>query len=200
MERLLDAAEELISERGASAVTVSEVARRAGSSVGAFYARFPDKDALFSTLHERSCSEALATADLALDPSRWRSLALSAGVSEVVRFTAAMCVQRMQLVMTFIAMAASDRTYSARRAALEAELARRMETLLAARRSEVGHPNLSVAAAMTVRMAFGSLEYGALIHRGLDALHLPGHIATAELTRALVAYLELRPGHVPAAE
>jgi len=198
MERLLDAAEELIVERGASALTVSEIAKRAGSSVGAFYARFGDKDALLSTLHERSCSEALATADLALDPDRWRSADLRRAVSDVVRFTATMCVQRMALVMTFIAMAASDSAYAARRAELELQLALRLERLLSARRGEVGHPDVAVAAAVAVRMAFGSLEYGALIHRGLDAPHLPGHVATQELTRAILLYLDLRPASASA--
>src|SRR5206468_8661548 len=83
LERLLDAAEELIAEHGVASVTVSEVVRRAESSVGAFYARFPDKDALLATLHERSCVEALATAELALDSKRWESSDLATAIHEM---------------------------------------------------------------------------------------------------------------------
>jgi AcrR family transcriptional regulator len=73
LEKVLDAAEDVIKERGVAGLTVSEVVRRAGSSVGAFYARFADKESLLATLHERNCAEALATAELALDPARWES-------------------------------------------------------------------------------------------------------------------------------
>ena len=51
LERLLDAAETLVAEKGFDDTPVAEVARRAGSSVGAFYTRFPDKDALLHALY-----------------------------------------------------------------------------------------------------------------------------------------------------
>src|SRR6185436_14033987 len=105
LERLLDAAEELIAERGVASVTVSEVVRRAGSSVGAFYARFPDKDALLATLHERSCAEALATAELALDPKRWESADLASAVLEIVKFACALYRQRRGIAIAFIELA-----------------------------------------------------------------------------------------------
>src|SRR5690349_3345247 len=115
LERLLDAAEELIAEGGVAALTVSEVVKRGGSSVGAFYARFPDKDALFATLHQRSCAEALATAELALDPARWQNSSVEAILSEVVEFTVRSCVERRHLLVAFIALSTGDRAYGERR-------------------------------------------------------------------------------------
>ena len=53
LHRLLDAAEELIQEKGLADVSVPEIVRRAGSSVGGFYARFKDKDELLQALEER---------------------------------------------------------------------------------------------------------------------------------------------------
>ncbi len=46
LRRLLNAAEELIIEKGHRAVSIPEIARRAHSSVGGFYARFRDKTEL----------------------------------------------------------------------------------------------------------------------------------------------------------
>ena len=46
-----------------------DVLKRAGSSVGAFYARFTDKDALLVTLHERACEQTITLADELLDPA-----------------------------------------------------------------------------------------------------------------------------------
>src|ERR1041384_7034894 len=126
LERMLDAAEELIAERGVGSVTVSEVVRRAGSSVGAFYARFPDKDALLATLHERSCAEALATADLALDPKRWQSADLASAIFELVKFAGVLYRERRGIVVAFIELAASDPLFAERRATLEAETGARM--------------------------------------------------------------------------
>jgi AcrR family transcriptional regulator len=53
LERLLDAAEEQISSGGIELFTVADVVRRADLSVGAFYARFPDKTALLHAIQDR---------------------------------------------------------------------------------------------------------------------------------------------------
>lgn len=53
LNKLLETAEALIAEQGSADVAVAEIARRAESSVGGFYARFPDKDALLLALFER---------------------------------------------------------------------------------------------------------------------------------------------------
>ncbi len=82
LDRILDAAEALVTEKGFEEATVAEVARRAESSVGAFYARFRDKTGLLYALHDRYLEQAMATADLALDPARW------AGTHDPRRFCA----------------------------------------------------------------------------------------------------------------
>jgi AcrR family transcriptional regulator len=53
LTRLLDSAEELLRERPFEAITVGELVAHAGTSVGAFYARFRDKDALLPALYAR---------------------------------------------------------------------------------------------------------------------------------------------------
>ncbi|HVU04255.1 MAG TPA: helix-turn-helix domain-containing protein [Polyangiaceae bacterium] len=190
LERVLDAAEELIGERGVTALTVSEVVRRAGSSVGAFYARFPDKDALLSTLHERSCDEALATAELALEPARWRNRDLGTAVSEIVRFTVALCQERRGVLLAFIALAASDAAYAERRARLETQIASLLHRFLEGRDGEFSHRDAKTASAVAIRMLLGAAEYGALIQRvpGKE-MELSDERVSAELSRAVLAYL-----------
>ena len=53
LERLLDSAEQQIRENGFESLTVSGVVSSIGLSVGAFYARFPDKTALIHSLQYR---------------------------------------------------------------------------------------------------------------------------------------------------
>jgi AcrR family transcriptional regulator len=50
---MLDAAETLIDQRGADAVTVEGVVRMAGTSVGSFYARFGDRRGLVVAMQDR---------------------------------------------------------------------------------------------------------------------------------------------------
>ncbi len=191
LERLLDASEELIAERGVGAVTVSEVVRRAGSSVGAFYARFPDKDALLATLHERSCAEALATAELALDPRRWESVELGAAVFEIVKFAVTLYKERRGIVIAFIELAAADPAFAERRAALEAETGTRLVAFLEARSDEITHTDVNAAARMSLRIILSTLEYGTMIFRreGAESGGLSDERMASELTRAVLAYL-----------
>lgn len=187
----MDAAEELIAERGIGAVTVSDVVRRAGSSVGAFYARFPDKDALLATLHERSCAEALATSELALDPRRWESVDLGAAVFEIVKFAVTLYKERRGIVIAFIELAAGDPAFAERRAALETETGARLRAFLEARSDEIAHTDLKVAAQISIRIILSTLEYGAMIFRreAPDASGLSDDKLASELTRAVLAYL-----------
>ncbi len=56
LERVLHAAHELFSERGAD-VTMEEVARRAGVGVGTIYRRFPSKEHLFAAVSHAACAD-----------------------------------------------------------------------------------------------------------------------------------------------
>src|SRR4030095_13323410 len=76
LDRILDAAEALVAEKGFDDTPVAEIARRAGASVGAFYSRFPAKDALLGALNDRFVAQAVATADAALDPARWQETSI----------------------------------------------------------------------------------------------------------------------------
>ncbi len=67
LESFMAAARHLLGEGGESAVTVSDVARRAKVSVGAFYTRFEGRDDLIRYLGERSFEEAIAEWEAEID-------------------------------------------------------------------------------------------------------------------------------------
>src|SRR5215210_8899508 len=71
LERLLDAAEEMLDFVGLEGATVPTIAAAAGVSVGNIYKRFPDKDSLLRAVYDRFFTEALAANQFALDPDKW---------------------------------------------------------------------------------------------------------------------------------
>src|SRR5512147_444751 len=101
LRRLLNAAEELINEKRHGAVSIPEIARRAGSSVGGFYARFRDKDELLRALEERHFIELLRRLDALADASRWAR----ATTADIVRAAVAELVtqtrERRHLIAAF---------------------------------------------------------------------------------------------------
>lgn len=65
-EKLFEAALEILSEGGKSDLAVTELTRRSGVSVGAFYNLFPDRRVLLLAVFERLREEALAEIDSAI--------------------------------------------------------------------------------------------------------------------------------------
>jgi len=68
MDAFLDAAEALLEARPYHEIAITTIIARAGSSAGAFYARFPDKQALLHALHERVAERAVETVERMLAP------------------------------------------------------------------------------------------------------------------------------------
>src|SRR4051812_49035861 len=68
LDRILDAAEHVLDAKPFAEATLGEIMDRAGVTVGAFYRRFPDKDALLHLLDERFFAELYARVDAVLDP------------------------------------------------------------------------------------------------------------------------------------
>src|SRR3954462_156104 len=84
LDRILDAAEQVLAEKAFGEATLAEIMERAGGTVGAFYRRFPDKDALLHHLEERFFAELHRRADDVLDPARWSGAAAGEILSEFV--------------------------------------------------------------------------------------------------------------------
>jgi AcrR family transcriptional regulator len=73
-ERLLTAAGELFAEQGL-AVTLNDIAHRAGVGVGTAYRRFPNKEAVIDALFEQRLVEVADVAHAALEePDAWQGL------------------------------------------------------------------------------------------------------------------------------
>ncbi len=193
LERLLDAAEALIREDGLEAVTVPAVVKRAGSSVGSFYARFPDKNALLETLHQRACVQTIATADRILDPALWEGRTLEEIVHATVAFSVRLFGSRRSVMTAFHRALGSDPAYGERRARNGVELAKRVLALFVIHRDRIGHPAPETAIPMVLRMVTATLEQrNAFAAAQVREVDVDDEILAQELERMVLAYLDVR--------
>lgn len=194
LDRLLDAAEKIIRERGAKALTVPEITRVARSSVGSFYARFHDKDALLRTLHERACEQTIATVNEALDPTRWEGVAVAVLVRGFVAFAVRVFADRRPMMLAFTSELADDPSFVTRRAETAKAIGDALKRLLLPRRDEIRHPRPERAIPMSLRLVTGALEQrNALDAGGVREVAIDDDALIEELTHAVLRYLDV-PG------
>jgi AcrR family transcriptional regulator len=84
LDRIAQAALELMEEGGVEAATVGAIVARARSSIGSFYARFAGKDDLILFLQNQVWTDAQARWDVSLAEQDWDSLSLESVVEGVV--------------------------------------------------------------------------------------------------------------------
>jgi len=159
LHRLLDATESLIEEKGIGDVSVPDIVRRAGSSVGGFYARFRDKDELLRALEERFLGEMRDILDGLAAPARWQDASIPeivrAGVETLLRVFG----ERRPLLVTFMARAARGRgTQLQQVLGFRREVSARFVELLSSRREDLDHPDPGVAVDLAVQLVFGLMH------------------------------------------
>jgi AcrR family transcriptional regulator len=187
--RILDATEALLSKRRFEDISIGEIVRRSRSSVGAFYARFPDKDALLGCLYERFRQQQAELTDALFDPRRWQGKSLEAMLQTAIPFLVELHRQRQGLLRAFAAKACSDERFRKVWKQARDHAARRLKELGAARRGEIGHPDpeLAIEAGLSMVMCTVELklQLGEIDGPEMDVL-------AQELVRALVAYIGIR--------
>jgi AcrR family transcriptional regulator len=194
LDRILDAAEKLIDERGFENVTVNDIVNEAKSSVGAFYARFQNKDACFHALHERFTAESLATADSSLDPARWEGASVETIVTAAVAFMVANYRERRGLRRTIVLKNATEPLFRERSRAISVHVIGKLKALFEARSEDLTHSDIEVASEMCHRILFSTLDQRTLYgdENPTDA-DIDDETLTRELAKAVVAYLTRTP-------
>jgi AcrR family transcriptional regulator len=192
-QRLMDSAEELMAEKGFADVPVAEIARRAGFSVGAVYARFRDKAGVLRCLRERFWDEVRATVEAALTPERWQG----ATVPEIAHETIAFMVQghrdRVGILREIMGSAHADPEVGVRLEEMIAHVCQKLTSLLLDRADEIGHPEPVLAVKFGFRLLLGVMKETILFGcAGTHGVPSSDERLTEELTRAFLGYLGVR--------
>lgn len=190
LERILDAAEAVVSEKGFESATIAEIVSQAQSSIGAFYARFRDKESLLGCLHERFCEEAMATADAALDPARWEGASVSEILQELLPFLIGTYRLRRGLLRAFLVQAGNDQSFAEKAVRLGNHVAQRVRELLLTRQQELRHPDPALAVNLGLRVVLGILDSSMLFPKTEEnAMLYDDQLLSVELTRLYLRYL-----------
>ncbi len=192
--RLLDAAEQLIEEKGHADASVPEIARRAGSSVGGFYARFRDKDALFRALEERFFRELYDRLDAIANPARWQDASLAEIVRPSVEELVSTFQARAALIRCFLVRAGSHGETFEDGLRFRRDVATRFVALADRRRDEIKHPDPELAVDLGVQLAFGLMQQAVILGEVRAAGRVLGAAELVdEITRNFLTYLGLEP-------
>jgi AcrR family transcriptional regulator len=189
LRRLLDAAESLLEERGFSEVSIADIARRARSSVGGFYARFRDKDELLLALQERFVAElekrfSVVEAEVAADAD------LSALLKPSLHLLVDIYRVRRGLLTAFASRVGDNRRLYQAGMAFRRGTVERFTRLILRFREHISHPDPELAADLSVQFAIGFMEQTLTSGRVRVAGELlPEGRIEEELQRAVCAYL-----------
>jgi AcrR family transcriptional regulator len=164
--------------------------RRADSSVGAFYARFRDKDGLLYALYERYLEQAMATTDAALDPERWDGATITEVLAAVVPFLVSVYREREGLIRAFVLRNHLDPEFRARQERLSHHVSEGLSRLLLARSAEIRHPDPRRAASFGLTLTVNTIESVVLFGEMRSSeLALSDDELARELIRVFLAYL-----------
>jgi AcrR family transcriptional regulator len=190
--RILDAAERILARKEFEDMSIAEVAEGAGVSVGNFYARFRDKDALLEVLHERYESERLALLTAAFAEADRPGATLASRAHAVTRAVVELFRARRGVLRSLVLRhwRSPDTATTRTKQGVDKVLSHAHAVLLGARK-EIKHADAETA----VRVAFAAILASCREAIVLRPLSLPGALAlsdkdlTRELAHMLHAYL-----------
>jgi len=156
LERIVNAALELLEAKGPDGVTVQAVVARAKSSVGSFYARFGGKDDLLEYLGERVWDEALSRWNESVESRAWQDMDLAEITEGAVGLLIDVRRSRAGHLRELDRMSGGGDAYERFRRHLIGSL----ETLLLERRAEMEHQRPELAVRLGLSAVMGVIEGG----------------------------------------
>ena len=201
LERLLDAAEQMLDFVGLEGATVPAIAAGAGVSVGTVYKRFPDKDAVLRAVHDRFFTDLLAANQFALDPAKWVDTPTVELVTTLVAGMVEGYRSRKSLIRALLlyAQTHTDSEFRVHAEERRLETLKLFEALLRDRRADIGHPHPERAIRFVVALFGHALESSVVSETGGKDLLASGSETAAELAKMVVGYLRVKGTERPRA-
>ena len=192
LERILKAAEALISSKGHEALTIAEVVRRSRTSVGTVYARFPDKVALLHAVHERVILRDLDEFRQNLAAVDWDTLDLDQAVTRLTAIKRAQAKGMERLYEAFVVHGATDPVLRAEGYRVKGLNEDYEVEILMRHADEIGHDDPEEAVRIACRIWQAAREE--MVQRSRSGIPGPGgvpqDVLMEKLDDVIVAYLK----------
>jgi AcrR family transcriptional regulator len=190
-ERILRAAEALITSKGFEALTTAEVVRRSHTSIGTLYARFGDKAALLHAVQDRVQSREEATMRALAAKVDWDSLTLEQTVRSLLEIKQAATEGDDRLFEAFVVHGATDPVLRGQGYRHKATIEELEVQILMRHADEIGHSDPEGAARVASRLAQAAQEE--YVQRSLSGVSLPAgapaDLLLQRLAEVIIAYL-----------
>lgn len=158
LERVLEAGEELLIEKGWDGFTVQEVSRRASVSIGSIYARAPSKESLILAVYDRAVGRIAAENAAGLAPdSAWEGMTPRELIEGAVHEIGHQTLNNEPFLRVVMNRSPVDEVIRERADAQARLLSTRWEALLARHKDAYAHPDPALAIEVAFRMVFATL-------------------------------------------
>jgi AcrR family transcriptional regulator len=219
LEKFLRAAQNLLEEKTFNEVSVNEIVERAGSSVGAFYVRFADKQALLECLRDAFTRETEEEARRLALTRDWASASLGTAVAEFIRVLVQQHRKHRGTLRALVGLSMTGGRSAAGhsdpigflaggRGDVAAGTAGNVVSpfplidLIAKRRSEIDHPDPDVAAHLGLGIVMSAIRERVLFPElsvsSRPMAHVTDAVFAEELARVFLGFLGVnrpyRPG------
>lgn len=146
-------------------LSVRDIVDRAGTSVGAFYSRFEDRDVALDYAHYRFWEQIEERWDALLQPAAWQDVPARRISATIIRALVRSWLSDAARLRGFLRFAATsgDPVIRRRLAALDQSIARRFGTLLAGAPSGAEAEDAAVRAEESFRLVLSALRESVLL-------------------------------------
>ncbi|MCZ6835339.1 MAG: TetR/AcrR family transcriptional regulator [Planctomycetota bacterium] len=192
LERLAQATMQLLEEKSFEQISIEEIAKRAGSSVGGFYARFPDKEALYEYLYVQYEGELAATRSEMFDPTRWLDVPLQPRVEAIIVLCLNVIKQRAGFFRTMALRVHMNHTPQIdEQTARRGEMIESIRNILLECRNEITHPDPVLATKMGFYQLLMAIQERYMFPHTAHTkiLNVSDDVFMRELVRAFLAYV-----------
>jgi AcrR family transcriptional regulator len=189
LDRILDAAEQVLAEKAFGEATLAEIMERAGVTVGAFYRRYPDKNALLRHLDERFFYEVEQKAATLLAPERWLDASAREIITEFARNAVEVYSSRRGLLRSLFLRARTDTVLQQSALQVNEKYIAMLRAVLLPRRDEIHHPDPERAIELGCMMVIGALRELVVFGEIWPAPAAPDAALAGEVTRMYCGYL-----------
>lgn len=189
--RILEAVDKLVQEGRFESASIADITRASGCSVGAFYGRFSDKDAVLLSFYSQRCDELERQVIIVLDEDE--TAPLQTILSQLIEVLLAHSIKYREFLLAFQSRFTSgDTEFVERSRQMNWRLIDALAKALKVRESQFNHPNPEIAAVFTLAI-IGGLTRDAILHgAGLVGKKVSSMNFAEELERAVVGYLQCR--------